>query len=140
MENATKALIIAGSVLIVIVLISVGVSILSSTRGLENNTQETADVMETNSFNSRFTGYVGQNLSGSQIKSLCSTVIASNAKNKNTAREVTLTYGTTSGTDSTSISTIAGSIRANARYNVSSTYNDAGYIVTLTISDPSSDT
>lgn len=135
MENATKALIIAGSVLIVIVLISVGVSILSSTKGLENNTQETADVMETNSFNSRFTGYVGQNLSGSQIKSLCSTTIASNAKN--TAHQVSLSNGTTSGTDSTSISTIAGSISANARYNVSSTYDETGYIVTLTISSAS---
>lgn len=138
MENATKALIIAGSVLIVIVLISVGVSILSSTRGLENNTQETADVMETNSFNSRFTGYVGNNLSGSQIKSLCSTVIASNAKN--TAHKVTLTYGTTSGIDSSSISTIAGGISANSRYKVEVSYDTNGYIVTLTISDPSSDT
>lgn len=132
MENATKALIIAGSVLIVIVLISVGVSILSSTRGLENNTQETADVMETNSFNSRFTGYVGQNLSGSQIKSLCSTVIASNAKN--TAHPVILSDGTTSSDKASDISIIAGGIRANARYNVSSTYNDAGYIMQLTIS------
>lgn len=94
--------------------------------------------METNSFNSRFTGYVGQNLSGSQIKSLCSTTIASNAKN--TAHQVSLSNGTTSGTDSTSISTIARSIRANARYNVSSTYDETGYIVTLTISGPSSGT
>lgn len=132
MENATKALIIAGSVLIVIVLISVGVSILSSTKGLENNTQETADVMETNSFNSRFTGYVGQNLSGSQIKSLCSTVIASNAKN--TAHKVSLSNGTTTGTESSVISTIASGISANARYNVSSAYDVEGYIVTLTIS------
>lgn len=133
MENATKALIIAGSVLIVIVLISVGVSILSSTRGLENNTKETADVMETNSFNSRFNGYVGPNMSGSQIRSLCSTAIASNAKNTAHQVSLSLTDGA-SGSDSTSISTIASSVSANARYGVVPAYDAAGYIITLTIS------
>ena len=46
MENASKALIIAGAILISILLISVGILIFNSTRGFTDNASETDDAME----------------------------------------------------------------------------------------------
>lgn len=47
MENATKALIIAAAVLIAIVLISIGVSILSSSGNAASDVNKTAEQMQT---------------------------------------------------------------------------------------------
>jgi len=46
MENASKALIIAGAILISILLISVGILIFNSTRGFTDNASATDDAME----------------------------------------------------------------------------------------------
>ena len=80
MENATKALIIAGAVLIAILLISLGIAIFKSTSGVEKNVEATAGTMAASTFNSQFTSYIGKNLTSAQLKSLASKIIANNAK------------------------------------------------------------
>lgn len=79
MENATKALLIAGSVLIAILLIAIGVKILSSTSGTTEATQSTMDATAVATFNGKFTQYLGKNKAKRQVIDLVNAIIANNA-------------------------------------------------------------
>ena len=86
MENASKALLIAGSVLVVIVLIAVGMRILNSTAGASESAQKTMDSTAITNFNMQFVN-AGVRieseviLSGSKTLALQQKVLASNAVN-----------------------------------------------------------
>lgn len=82
MENATKALLIAGSVLIAILLIAMGVKIFSSTSSTVESTEATMNATAITSFNAQFTGYLNKSLTASQASTLVQKIIASNAVNK----------------------------------------------------------
>lgn len=81
MENATKALIIAGSVLVAILLITMGIRIIGSTKGTVDSAQGTMDATAITTFNSQFTGYLNRPLTTSQCGTLIQKMIASNATN-----------------------------------------------------------
>ena len=69
MENATKALIVAGAILIAIIIISLGVTVFQQT---SETTEKMIDMteQEVGQFNSKITPYIGQNISGSQVNAL----------------------------------------------------------------------
>lgn len=75
MENASKALIMAGAILIAILVISLGVYIFNN---MSNSVIENAnlDSEEISSFNSQITPYLGQNISGSQVNALIQLAIS----------------------------------------------------------------
>ena len=76
MENASKALIIAGAILLSILIISLGLMVYNQARdtvGSVNLSQQ-----EIEAFNAKFTSYEGEIVSGSQVNSLIQTVISSN--------------------------------------------------------------
>ncbi len=79
MENATKALLIAGSVLIAILLIAVGLKIFNSTSGTTEATKTTMDATAVAVFNNKFVSYLGTNKSKSQAISLLNLIIANNS-------------------------------------------------------------
>lgn len=81
MENASKALIIAGAILISILLISVGILVMQSTGGVQQQMESGMDATELQTYNAQFSNYSGNGRSASQVKSLYERVIASNAKN-----------------------------------------------------------
>lgn len=81
MENATKALLIAGSVLIAILLIAMGIRIFNSTSETTDSAQKTMDATAITTFNSQFTGYLNKQLTASQATTLMQKIIASNAVN-----------------------------------------------------------
>ena len=81
MENASKALLIAGSILIVILLIAMGVKVFTSTQGTTDQTEKAMQSTEVATFNNQFLQFVGTQ-SSSQARALISKVIASNATNK----------------------------------------------------------
>ena len=81
MENASKALLIAGSVLIVILLIAFGMRIFNSTSGTTDNLKGAMATTEIAQFNSKFTAYAGTGKSVAQVRSLANVVIAHNATN-----------------------------------------------------------
>ena len=81
MENASKALIIAGAILISILLISVAIMVISSTQGTQDQMAQQMDATEKSTFNAQFTNFIGQNRSASQVKALFERVTASNAAN-----------------------------------------------------------
>lgn len=78
MENATKALLIAGSVLIAIVLIAVGLKILNSTSGVTKQVDDLSTTMEKSMFNSQYTQYAGQQ-TGTVVKEIINKVKTYNA-------------------------------------------------------------
>ena len=79
MENASKALLIAASVLIVILLIAFGVRIFNSTSGTTDSLETTMSSTEVVSFNNKFTAYLGtQNTA--KAKTLVNMILANNQK------------------------------------------------------------
>ena len=76
MENASKALIIAGAILLAIVIISLGLIVVNNVRNVTDNTN--LSEQEIQSFNAKFTSYEGENVAGSRVNSLIQQVIATN--------------------------------------------------------------
>ena len=90
MENASKALIIAGAILLAIVLISLGMIILGQGEDIvKNNGMNQAQIT---ALNSKFTKYEGEQ-KGSVIRTLRNEVKAANAdaNNKDAGVNITLT-------------------------------------------------
>ncbi len=94
MENASKALLIAGSVLVVILLIAIGVRVLNSTQGTTEATETTMQTTEVAMFNNKFTQYAGSNKKYAQVKSLLDIVSASNSTS---SRKITVYFGPATG-------------------------------------------
>ena len=76
MENASKALIIAGAILISILLISVGIIIMNAINDPVSRTSETASSQAVQIFNSQFTGYAGTDVDYNTTKQ-CITAVRS---------------------------------------------------------------
>lgn len=82
MENASKALIIAGAILISILIVGLGVIIYQNVAGIAKT--GTLDAQEITAHNSPFEGYFGDYVSGSNVKALLTQVQANNsAANRN---------------------------------------------------------
>lgn len=81
MENASKALLIAGSVLIVILLIAFGVRIFNSTGDVGDQVDGTMQTTEVTMFNNKFLPYIGKNKSKNDALTLTNLIIASNSTN-----------------------------------------------------------
>ncbi len=79
MENASKALIIAGSILLAILIIAMGVMIFNNAKNAADTS--TFDTAEINMFNQKFERYSNTQL-GSQVKSLISFAISNASTNK----------------------------------------------------------
>ncbi len=100
MENASKALVIAGAILIAILLISLGMLVLNKATGILNSEQ--LDDAERTTINQKFTKFEGT-VKGTEVRSLISEIVSFNASekaNKNqfikingTAKVVLANYG-----------------------------------------------
>lgn len=76
MENASKALIIAGAILVSIMIIGLGVVILNNVRGTIANSKLTSEEAQAN--NEKFTSMFSQNASASDVKNLITLVRSNN--------------------------------------------------------------
>ena len=144
MENASKALIIAASVLLSIMIIALGVTIFNKAQGSADTTQ--LDTTEINMFNSKFERYSGNQL-GSQVKSLISFVISNASTNKDepsklptvSSNGTTASGGESAYSDMQTYINTLGSIRNNVTstrtYNVVCEYSTSGLITKITIND-----
>lgn len=105
MENASKALLIAGAVLIVILLIGVGMMIYTGATSSINSSVGQMDAQQVQMFNNQIEQYVGENISGTKVKSLISMVNSNRATNPDVAltlvsgdaAKLTITEPTTAG-------------------------------------------
>ena len=85
MENASKALIIAGAILLSILLISLGILIFSQAQDVvQNNGMTQAEIT---AFNAKWTKYEGSQ-KGSVVKTMIQEVMASNADSNNANRQI----------------------------------------------------
>lgn len=76
MENASKALIIAGAILLSILIISLGILIFSQAQDTINSVNMSEQ--EVMAFNNKFTPYEGENVRGSQVNALIQAVVSNN--------------------------------------------------------------
>ena len=119
MENATKALLMGGAILIAILLISIGVLLFQSTddiRGEANTSMSTAAV---GAFNTKFTPYIGKGKSAEQTKALISLINANNANSSHNVKMVDINS--------------ASDISSSFKYDVLEKYDINGYITEISI-------
>lgn len=95
MENATKALLIAAAVLVAIIIISLGVSIVTSARDQISQSSNALDSAEVEAFNSKFKTYEGASVSGTKVRSLANAVIQSNQSQDDDSRKIEMFLITT---------------------------------------------
>ena len=125
MENASKALIIAGAILLSILIISLGIMVYNNSK----NTVGSANLskQEIATFNSEWESYVGGNKSASEVSTMISAVIASNAaETRNGA-------GRMVNVNNVKPSTVP-TIPSTTTYTVTATYDNNGLITNLTTS------
>ena len=82
MENASKALLIAGSILICILLIGVGMMVFSSGNDIFGSASLKMSENEKLMFNQPFTNYEGERVSGANVRALIRQAISNNSANK----------------------------------------------------------
>lgn len=87
MENASKALIIAGAILISILIIAIGMYIYSNSQSSIYNATSQMSTQEKSAFNQAWTIYEGSQL-GSNCRTLISQLISSNSTNANEASKL----------------------------------------------------
>lgn len=115
MENASKALIIAGAILISILIIGIGMAVITATGGVTDQVGSSMNAQELETFNSRYTSYVGENKHGSVVRTLINTVIANNAEYEDYKIFVSI-----DGTEYTedNMSSALSQIKNTKRYNI----------------------
>ena len=90
MENASKALIIAGAILLSILIISLGIMIFNQAKGAMDGSQ--MDQLEMQNFNAKFTQYEGKSVRGSTVNSMLQAVVANNMAQDENSRKVKVLF------------------------------------------------
>ena len=137
MENASKALIIAGAILLAILIISLGIMIYNQASGVVNNNSMTE--VQVTSFNGKFDQYLGDKIRGANVNALVSAVNTNNMSTDDSTEQITL-KGDSAITDGATAS--AGNYKKGAKsgstYKVEATdYTEGGLISEITITENS---
>ena len=146
MENASKALIMAGAILVAVLIISLGVMIFSyMSKSVVSDTS--LSKQQISEFNSKITSYIGNNVSGSNVNNLRQHVISidndvkvnkkAGAINMYLAKNgvETLLVGYDPNTDAV---TINNKVATGIFYTVEASYDDStGLINKITVKENS---
>lgn len=133
MENASKALIIAGAILLAILIISLGIMIYNQAAGVANG--DAINQVDISSFNTQFTQYAGEHVRGAQVNSLIETIRNNNITYQDDdSRQVKLTCSDI-GVSGQAIdaSTTLKKVSTGKTYKVECGLNSAGYVDSVTI-------
>lgn len=140
MENASKALIIAGAILLSILLIGLGMYVYTQASGIMNRTN--MDATEINAYNSQFEAYEGTQ-SGSQVRALLQLVRSHNNANVDDSSlnvnvlessAASVTKAPDAAIATTVVNGIMGNIKAGSTYTVDFGYDsNSGRIVAVGI-------
>lgn len=137
MENASKALIMAGSILIAIMIISLGILIFNN---FGNMAKERAnmDKEEIQAFNSKITPYLGR-ISGSQVNALlqyCLSVNISAKQSEETYKYITVNYSADQNTQTLNENSKTYTrVKGGSYYNVEVTEYKDGLIHKIEITE-----
>ncbi len=88
MENASKALLIAGAILIVILLIGVGMMVYQGAMGTVNEGISSMNQQEKQAYNEKFERYAGTTKKGSDVRALIQDVMSNNSENKEVPEKI----------------------------------------------------
>lgn len=134
MENASKALLIAGAILIAILLIGIAMMVFGNINGITSIAGQQVDALEIQGFNRQFEQYQGENVSGSNVKTLINNINASNATYADDAsKQIDSGSGSVITATGTSPKVLSGTIGTNYRYKVSFGKDASGFINSVTI-------
>ena len=120
MENSSKALIIAGAILLAILLISLGIMIFNQAQDTVTNSGMTE--AELTSFNNKFLKYEGNAVKGTMVKSMMQEVKAAN-QNASDGVKITVNLKATADGQAAEI-TDTSSIQTNHTYKVAMVYTN----------------
>lgn len=143
MENASKALIIAGAILLSILIIGLGMLIFNQAKDAMSNTG--MDKQKIDAYNSDFEAYVGTNVNGTRVRSLIDTVRTHNISTqddetlkinvKNSSSDNT-NGGSDEKSEAPDLNKIKSDIKAGKNYKIELGYDGTtGYVNLITISD-----
>lgn len=144
MENATKALLIAAAVLIAIILISLGVSIVSSAQSQINKSSSALDSAEIEAFNAQFRSYEGTSVSGTKVQALARIIIQNNKLQADEGKCVQLTLTGYTGTDAkngaiipadATVTKVPTAIKSGYRYTVECNTAASGLIDSIVLTE-----
>ena len=159
MENASKALIIAGAILISILLIAISMYVYTSAQGTVTQAGAQMTAQEKDMYNAKINSYVGNSKAGIDVKSLIDAVISSNNANMedsgkfiaittasftNTTAPANTTIGadgeanndaTYVNTQSQTMQTLKSRVNTGKRYDITVTTSSTGLITLVTITE-----
>ena len=142
MENASKALIIAGAILLSILLISLGILVYNNAKGTVSDSNLDSEAAQT--FNTKISQYCGKKKNANDMNGLVSAISSSNGaqKGKSDKHYITLNVNDSNlsgyytgnaisgynGTSNSSVGTNYPNFSAGVTYQASYKTDDAGYI------------
>lgn len=115
MENASKALIIAGSILLSILIIALGMYIFGQAGNSTDTSQLSA--LEISAFNEKFNKYEGSQ-TGTQVSSLLDALIANARTNDSVAEKPQVTFTMTNDDEWTDLAGTANGTNENVTENI----------------------
>ena len=134
MENASKALIMAGAILITLLIISLSVVVFRNMSGAVDRNAN-MDKQKITAFNEKIIPYTGENVGGSQVNALIQLIRAINQKANNDQdeqRKITLAFGTqTYNSDAVQLP----SAKVGTYYIVTAKQNSYGFMTQITINE-----
>ena len=147
MENSSKALIIAGAILLSILIIGLGMFIYQQAAGAMEGVNMNSQ--EVQAYNSQFLNYEGQR-NGASVRALCDLVRNHNNSNANdTSLQIGIVYGqkgvekTEDNIDDevtyTQVTEVKNEIKSGKTYNVALSAAKSGKIINITITDVKSE-
>ena len=148
MENASKALIIAGAILLAIAIIGVAMAAFTGVSDTISGGADSLSTQEIQAYNQEFTTYEGDKR-GTLARSLCDIVSAHNRSAEDASETIVMQWDTvldadtdypapteenTAGTTTSDINTIKNQILSGRTYTISLGYDaDSGLVTTIGI-------
>lgn len=148
MENASKALIIAGAILLSIAIIGIGMYVYNSVSGTISDAADMSSE-QIMAYNQTFLTYEGTSVRGSVVKTLCGVVRNHNLSAEDETDKVGMQTGTApadgifsasslsdSYTSVSAINTLSNSINSGSTYTVEFGYDpNTGYVTMVYINE-----
>ncbi len=122
MENASKALIIAGAILISILIITLAILVFGQAKGaMDGNAMSSFEIEQ---FNQRFTQFEGTRVRGATVNSMLSTILANNISADDDSRKISVSGAITMNATDNGLPTTKAN--TGAIYKVECKFSDTG--------------
>ena len=97
MENASKALIIGGAILLAVLIVALGMTVYNRVSDVGNSAS--VDSQKAQAFNASFEPYIGPNVRGSNVRLLLDAVSSNNRTTDDDSTKINVTVANNSGND-----------------------------------------